>query len=140
MNAFKITLDKGDLPTFLPGDEVKGRVSLVGEIPNKIDKLNVDLVWRTRGKGTVDSEVVDSVEFTLPGIADGGRFSLKIPEAGPYSLAGRLLSIVWYVELRARKQKDALAAMHMTVSPTGQPVSISEVQRQIEARGAIRAI
>jgi hypothetical protein len=140
MSTFKITLDKTDSPVYLPGEEVKGKVSLVEGSPEKTDKFKVNLVWQTRGKGTSDSEVVDSSEFTSGGIADGGRFSFKIPEEGPYSLAGRLLSISWQVELRGGKQKDKLAIAPITVSPTGQPVAIFEVVRQIEARGAFRPV
>lgn len=139
MSLFKISLDKSESQTaYLPGDEVKGRVSGSSGPSDKAEKFTVNLMWQTRGKGTVDTKVVASADFTAAGIADGGRFSFRIPDDGPYSLAGRLLSIMWQVELRASKRKEVLASASFIVSPTGQEIAISEVPREIEARGAIR--
>ena len=107
---------------FRPGEEVRGVVSWSfdggEEAPESVE---VHLLWFTRGKGTRDSEVVATESLgdaaALGGLSGAGDFRLRLP-AAPYSVSGKLVSIVWAVEAvldpGARAER-----VEITVSPTG---------------------
>ena len=56
------------------------------------------LFWYTRGKGTEDVGLVDTVAFPNPQTTDQRTFRFALPEA-PYSFSGKLISIIWAIEL-----------------------------------------
>ena len=80
---------------FRPGDEISGAVLWEGTEKPKV--AEVRLLWFTRGKGTEDSEVVESVNLGNPSANDRRPFRLKAPTA-PHSFSGRLISLIWVVE------------------------------------------
>jgi hypothetical protein len=83
---------------FLPGQRLQA--NLLWALPEVPKLIEARLFWRTRGKGTEDAEVVDSHRIDRPAAAGKETISLMLPEA-PYSFSGRLVSIVWGVELIA---------------------------------------
>ena len=103
---------------FAPGDVVEGTASWrLGEPPRR---LEVRLFWYTQGKGDQDVGVADSMLVAVPA-AEGRRdFRLRLP-AGPYSLSGKLISLLWAVELVAEPGERA-ARVEIVVSPTGREV------------------
>lgn len=92
MNA-SITLPKTD---FAPGETISGHVSWHGS--QDVRAAEVRLFWQTRGNGSVDVGVVAVEKLDLPGPIGQGAFSFVAPVAPP-SFSGRLISLVWGVEL-----------------------------------------
>jgi hypothetical protein len=81
-----------------PGEriELKAAWSLA-KIPRS---LEARLIWFTRGKGTQDISVVASQPISAARERDEERVMFTLP-AAPYSFSGRLISLVWAVELVA---------------------------------------
>lgn len=88
----RLTLDKKG---YMPGDKLTGTMewSNDGTVPKTV---GVRLGWHTRGKGDMDSDVVEEIPFT-PAASGNQRFSCTLPE-GPYSFYGTLISLIWEVE------------------------------------------
>ena len=103
MNELKIGT-REDRKTFQPGDE------LVGAAGWKLEKaprsVEVRLLWFTRGKGSEDVGLVDTLRFEQPNAAEARPFRFQLPE-GPYSFSGKLISLIWAVELVALPGKEA---------------------------------
>lgn len=105
---------------YFPGETVEGVAFWdLAALPNRIE---VRLYWRTQGKGTVDLELVRVVPFDKPALQDRRPFRLEVP-AAPYSVSGKLISIVWGVELVCEPAGDA-ANIDLVVSPTGEEVRL----------------
>jgi hypothetical protein len=82
----------------------------------------VRLYWRTQGKGTVDLEIVRSVKFQGVGQSDRRPFAIELPP-GPYSVSGKLISILWGVELVAEPKGDS-DNVEILISPTGEELRL----------------
>ena len=83
---------------FEPGREIAVRAEWhLEEVPRSVE---LRLVWSTEGKGSQDVGVVERVVFVGPGDRDSRRQILRLPRA-PYSFSGRLVSLIWAVELLA---------------------------------------
>jgi hypothetical protein len=95
----------GDRSSFKPGEAVEGVVT------DASPALEARLFWYTEGKGTQDVEVVATQRLDA-----SGRFRLLLP-AAPYSFSGRLISLVWAVEVAGRP--DACPRVELLVSPDG---------------------
>jgi len=108
-----------------PGETVAGTISW--QLPEPPRILEVQLSWTTRGKGTVDSDIVNVQTFeSIP--ASGERaFSVKLPDT-PYSFSGKLISVVWQVRLLARPSKDE-ATVPIVVSPTGREIELTRLKK-----------
>jgi hypothetical protein len=100
---------------FRPGDRIEGTVSWYLEADPKSVELR--LFWYTQGKGTQDVEIVQGVPFDNPGAVDSRAFSVELPLA-PYSFSGKLISLLWALELVAEPGGET-ARLEITVSPTG---------------------
>ena len=123
-----ISIELDDSRTaYRPGEEVSGAVLWViddeddpgGGVP-EIESAEVRLIWFTRGRGDRDSGIVAAEELPGPQATDRRRFSFPIP-AGPYSVSGKLISLVWAVEAVLEPGSRA-ARTEITVSPTGREV------------------
>ena len=116
-----LNLQLADAKTkYRPGERLEGVA--FWELSEKPRSLEVRLYWRTQGKGTVDLEIVRSVAFDGVALNDRRPFSMELPP-GPYSVSGKLVSIVWGVELVAEPggQSDHL---EITISPSGEEVRL----------------
>lgn len=82
---------------FRPGDTVD--VSFEWSLEEAPQSIEARLIWFTRGVGTQDVGLVESQPATPTAVGDQ-RFRFKLPVA-PYSFSGRLVSLVWAVELLA---------------------------------------
>src|SRR3954471_13276186 len=81
---------------FAPGELIAGAVDWeCDRVPKTVE---VHLGWTTMGKGTTDTDVVDSLQFSELQATDLRTFEFTAPE-GPYSFSGTLVSLIWYVEL-----------------------------------------
>jgi hypothetical protein len=112
---------QGGANAFLPGETVEGTVSWQLDTPAETVELR--LFWYTRGKGDQDVGVVSIVPFANPGLADRRTFRVRIPE-GPYSFSGKLISLLWALEVVAEPGSRA-DRLEITVSPTRQEILIT---------------
>ncbi len=119
-----LRLDLADGRTdYRPGEEVVGSVSwslAFGEEP--VEAAEVHLLWFTRGKGDRESEVVASRRLAGSTTSEHRDFRLRLP-AGPYSVRGKLVSIVWAVEAVLEPGGQA-NRIEITVSPTGREIAL----------------
>ena len=83
---------------FSPGETIE--VLAEWELDRQPEAIEVRLVWYTRGKGDMDADVVDRVDVGSRDISGSRRVSITLPE-GPYSFSGRLISLLWSLELVA---------------------------------------
>jgi hypothetical protein len=110
---------------FRPGERIEGVA--FWELAVAPRTIQVRLFWRTQGKGTVDLEVVREVKFDGAGASDRRPFSFELPPS-PYSVSGKLVSIVWGVELVAEPQGES-SAVEITISPTGEEVRLDREKK-----------
>lgn len=107
---------------YRPGESVEGVA--FWELPAAPSGVELRLYWQTQGKGTVDLEVVQTIRFDRPVAKDRRPFKLPLP-GSPYSCSGKLVSVVWGVEV-VTEPKGASANVEIVVSPTGQEVRIDQ--------------
>lgn len=86
----------GGRTQFAPGEELSGQA--LWEFAEPPKSVEVRLVWFTRGKGTPDGAVIARQEVAHPGKHGECKFRFRLP-ATPYSFSGRLISLIWGVEL-----------------------------------------
>ncbi len=121
MSKMTIETERGK-DRFVPTDKVSGTVSWdLDQVP---DSVELRLFWYTKGKGDRDVGIVAGVALANPQAHDRRDFSFKLPE-GPYSFSGRLISLIWALELIA-KPSDLTERFDLTVSPTGEEVRIRD--------------
>src|SRR5688500_18747451 len=96
----------GGRSSFLPGEEVSGSVSWSFATAPTFAQLQ--LYWTTRGKGTVDLEVIESVSFESPAASAEHAFAFRLPAAGPYSFSGKLISLLWFIKLYVKPTKETV--------------------------------
>jgi len=104
---------------FVPGEEIKGIA--VWQLDAKAEAIEVRLFWRTEGRGNLDVGVADTVRFDNPPMEGGQPFTLHAPN-GPYSFFGKLVILVWGIELVLLPQKEA-EQINITISPTGKAIN-----------------
>lgn len=105
---------------YVPGEPLTGLVRW--SVEGGPVSIAVRLFWRTEGKGTADSGLVD--ELTFEGMPSAGEqaFVFEGP-SGPYSFSGELVSILWAVEAIASPGKHVGRA-DFVLSPTGKEVKV----------------
>ncbi|MDB6171591.1 MAG: hypothetical protein JWL59_902 [Chthoniobacteraceae bacterium] len=112
MSTLKIGVHEGRTH-FLPGEEVAGAVLWELDEPPKSAELR--MIWFTRGKGTEEAEVVATQSFDHPQPGDTRKFNLKLP-AAPYSFSGKLISLIWALELVIKPGKR-FERLEITMAP-----------------------
>jgi hypothetical protein len=103
---------------YRPGETVRG--TAYWTLGGQPESVEVRLFWRTEGKGSTDTEIAASKTFQNPARTDRRDFELVLPD-GPFSYAGKLIAILWSVEVVAEPDSEA-GHQDIVVSPTGQPV------------------
>lgn len=103
---------------FEPGETVE--VIAGWSLPQEPEAVEVRLAWATRGKGTEDMAVVRRERFERPKAVDGRRFPLELPTA-PYSFSGKLVSLVWILEVVALPSKEG-QHREITIGPGAREV------------------
>lgn len=82
--------------SYQPGEFIGGNVTWTVEKPPRQAELR--LFWQTRGKGDRDTGLAETVVFELPQPSDTRPFQFRAPDFPP-SFSGRLISLVWGLEL-----------------------------------------
>lgn len=125
MKKLDIELDE-QKTVFGPGDVVSGTIQWsLDENPRQ---LELSLFWYTSGKGTRDVGVIDAMQIDNPGALGSKAFSFTLPR-GPCSFSGRLISLIWALELTCTPGGDT-ARQEITVSSTGREILLGSVARQ----------
>ena len=101
--SLQVTFD-GGREEYSPGEEVTGFARW--QLPKAPESLEVRLFWSTSGRGDRDFAVVETEVIDRPPAAGEHRFRFRLPLA-PYSFSGRLVSLVWAVELVAVDEEIA---------------------------------
>ena len=120
MSTLRIDLSGGERG-YKSGDVISGRVTWqVDEAP---ESAEVRLFWYTSGKGTQDVQTVGSVILQTPQMNDDRTFSFTLPRQ-PYSFSGKLISLVWALELIV--EPGAVERKEFVMSATGVEVVLGE--------------
>ena len=120
MADLQISID-GGRTSFRPGETISGSASW--RLKKTPKKVAVNLLWYTGGTGDEDREVVASKPIANPRNSDECDFAFTLP-AEPYSFSGRLITLVWIVELNAGSKKSVVQQA-FTLSPTGNELNIA---------------
>ena len=122
MNAtswMSVELDGGKT-RFAPGESMRGTAGWRLDEPP--EGLEVRLFWYTEGKGQRDVEIVETVPVESNAREGSREFTLSAPDA-PLSFSGKLISLVWAVEL-VRLPDGEAARQEITLSHTGEEIRI----------------
>lgn len=103
---------------FHPGEELAGAV--LWEVDQPPRQAELRLLWFTRGKGTEDLSVVETVHFDAPQAGDTRPFQLRAPEA-PHSFSGKLISLLWALEL-VLDPGDHCERVELVIAPDGREI------------------
>jgi hypothetical protein len=106
---------------FQPGDEISGAVSWNLASLKKSPELR--LFWFTRGKGTEDAGIVETLRFEPPSADDSRPFRFRLPDS-PHSFSGTLISLTWALELVAPPAKD-VARVEFVLAPGGKELELT---------------
>lgn len=111
-----------DLPeqNFEPGEKLKGNVVWNLDKPPKSIILNVG--WYTEGRGTEDSCIEYEQQWDTESLTGSETFSLVLPPA-PYSFAGKLIELIWYLSAEVKKGNWHTRA-NIVVAPGKTPVKL----------------
>ncbi len=117
--SVQIEIDEGR-DAFVPGEKLTGTAQW--QLPKPPRAVELRLLWSTRGKGTEDAGLVESIRFEDPRPEEKRPFRLRLPE-GPYSFSGQLISLVWALELVAAPSQEAARA-EFVMAPDRQAVRL----------------
>ncbi|HHY85632.1 MAG TPA: hypothetical protein GYA07_08880 [Verrucomicrobia bacterium] len=123
MNHLEINLHDGR-EAFDPGEELTGTVHWQLDCSPQTAELR--LFWFTRGKGTEDAGVVETVRFDHPLERDTRSFRFQLPPA-PYSFSGKLISLVWALEL-VTQSPDEVTRREIVVAPGRREVELGTAE------------
>lgn len=127
MSQLKIGI-RDDRTAFRPGEELVGAAGW--ELAQAPKAIEVRLLWFTRGKGTEDAGVVETVRFEQPQATEARPFQLQLPLA-PYSFSGKLISLLWAVELVVLPSKES-ARVEFVLAPEGQEIRLPDIPQPVE--------
>ena len=119
MSDLSIDTDDGRA-AFTPGEVLRGRISW--RLDDSPRRMSLRLFWHTSGRGTTDVRVVDEIVLSNAAAAGSERFALQLP-SGPYSFSGRLISLIWSLELLV-DPGGHVERRDLVVSSTGKEVLI----------------
>lgn len=112
---------------FRPGDEIE--VDLQWDFDEPPRAIELRLVWNTAGKGTTDVRVVQTERIDEPSASDRRRMTLVLPRA-PYSFSGKLVAIVWALELVALPQEDS-TRLELVIGPNSEEVRLGDPREEL---------
>ena len=122
MSSLDIEIENGRT-AFSPGEEIRGRVKW--QFQEAPEKLELSLFWRTQGKGTQDTGIVKTITFEPAGMSGEKDFTFTAPE-GPYSFSGKLISIIWGLELVEPGKGKDYVRREIVIAPGGSEVVCTE--------------
>ena|ERR1700722_18982143 len=121
-----LTLDLAGQSAFEPGQTVP--VTAKWNLKTPLDAVELRVVWNTAGPNDVDLQIAESVRIKSPNPTDSRQITLAMPRQ-PYSFSGKLISIVWALELVAIPSLESTRT-EITIGPGGRAVRLSELPGQ----------
>lgn len=112
---------------YQPFGVINGQVS-----PFITESAELVLFWYTKGIGTEDVEIVERKELNE---SVSNQFSFTLPDE-PYSMSGKLLSVIWALELVDAKN-DAIDRQEFVVSPTGEELLLKTIEEPESGFGRV---
>ncbi len=112
MNSLAIQTCDGRT-TFAPAETIA--VDVQWELADEPESLELRLVWNTSGKGQTDIGVEKVIPLDAPGMSGSRRLEVDLP-AAPYSFSGKLVSLIWALELVAKPSEDSCRT-EITIAP-----------------------
>jgi hypothetical protein len=122
MSDVKIQLGAGRT-AFEPGEELTGTAAWKLDKPPQSVELR--LFWFTRGQGEKDAGVVETVRFDHALREEARPFRFRLPD-GPYSFSGKVISLIWALELVALPSKET-GRQEITLAPGGKEVRLGSL-------------
>src|SRR4029079_11056794 len=92
------------------------------QLEKPAQSVELRLFWYTRGKGDQDVGVVSTVPFPEPGLTDSRGLRIPLP-AGPFSFSGKLISLLWALEVVAEPGSRA-GRLEIIVSPSRREIQL----------------
>ena len=116
-----ISLSTSDGRTeFSPGERLD--VTIDWQLAERPRAVAVRLVWYTRGKGDTDVCVVDEERFENPQAFQRRECTFQLPEA-PFSFSGKLVSLVWAVEV-VLPEEELAGHAELVMGPGGREARV----------------
>ncbi|OHB63015.1 MAG: hypothetical protein A2Y77_10720 [Planctomycetes bacterium RBG_13_62_9] len=113
----------GNKTVFAPGEPVEGRIEW--HLDANPTALELSLLWYTSGKGTRDVGLCGTHRVEHPGSFGSDNFRFTLPP-GPYSFSGRLISLIWTLELTSTPG-DETVRQEIVLSPTGKEITLPAI-------------
>jgi hypothetical protein len=110
---------------FRPGEAISGTAAW--SLERSPASITVRLFWRTEGQGAQDVALADTVTFEQPERQEARPFLFVAP-SDPVSFSGRLITLVWALELVVSPGKEC-ARLDLVISPTGQQIHLGTLKR-----------
>jgi hypothetical protein len=118
----RLTLELADGTTeFRPGEPIRGQARWQLDEPQ--EAIEVRLFWYTEGKGERDVGGLETERAEGPGLEGSRGFNFEAPRA-PHSFSGRLITLLWAVELVALPSGEA-ERVDIVVAPTGKEIRLA---------------
>ena len=106
---------------YRPGEPVSGMVRWHGR--DQVREIELRLIYYTSGKGTSDVKTIAVEKFPRPGASESRSFELTAFGRHPWSFSGKLVSVVWGLEL-VFDDEELAAKCELIVSPTGAEIDL----------------
>jgi hypothetical protein len=103
----------GGATDFEPGATVSGWAAWSVPVPTA--GMELRLIWATLGPGGRDFGIAQTIPFQRPLAEERRPFVVTLPTA-PYSFRGRLIALVWTLELVALPGEEK-TLVELTVAP-----------------------
>ena len=113
---------------YSPGDLIEGVVSW--NLSDRPKAVKLHLLFFTRGKGDQDVIVADTIEYDSPPAVGVEKFTFASPP-GPYTFSGKLISLIWALELETVKPDDAFRR-EITIAPGAQEILLSRISNPVQ--------
>jgi len=111
---------ENDRRAFAPGETLRGRVGW--QTNSRPERVELRLFYYTKGRGTRDVDVAETKTWDAPGPDGLEEFEFALPNE-PYSFSGKLVSLVWGLEL-VLHPNDHTERLEITLSPSGGEVDL----------------
>ena len=122
MKSVQISIDK-DSKSYTPGEQISGTARW--QLEESVESIDVRLFFYTEGKGTSDIEVLETIPVENPPLTGSQRFDWRLPQT-PYSFSGKLISLIWAVEVVLLPSGDA-ESYEFQMTPTGKEIVLGSV-------------
>jgi hypothetical protein len=106
--------------SFAPGEEVELRAAW--DLKRAPDTVEIRMVWHTAGKGDRDMAVAKTIAIDSPAAIGDQRLAVILP-LGPYSFSGKLISLLWGLELVTLPDEQS-TRIEVTIAPNAREVLI----------------